>query len=565
MRVAGVTRMYRPAIIPGALLLFVGVCAPATSQSLPKLDVQLQQRAAHPSDRTFVIVRPLNSTVDLFIESLGGTLGRALPIVNGRAAQVPDTALSPLAASLAVERVAWDRPTFGTIDRTAATVGATAVREQFGYDGAGVGVALIDSGIAAHDDLSDSSHGSQRLAAFVDFVNGLTTPYDDFGHGTHVAGIVAGNGYDSSGGRTGIAPAASLIALKVLDASGAGRISDVIAALDYVSSHQARLNIRVVNVSIGAAVTESYTSDLLAQATRRVVEHGVVVVAAAGNLGRSSGGDPRYGGITAPGNAPWVLTVGASSHMGTADRSDDTIASFSSRGPTAIDRLAKPDLVAPGVGTESLSVPNSQLASRFSAFLLDGTVPTAFPPYLSLSGTSMAAPVVTGAVVLMLQANPALSPNAVKAILEFTAEAHPDYDALTQGAGFLNAQGAVSIARFFANPGSRYPADGSWSGHMIWANHLLTGGRVLPAVNAWLMTTGWGSDQAADGQAVVWGDAWSGSSAYDNVVWGSTCGGADCPGGVWYASDGDTIVWGTNDGDTIVWGTNCGGGECESE
>src|SRR5262249_24564706 len=154
-------------------------------------------------------------------------------------------------------------------------------------------------------------------------------------------------------------------------------------------------------------------------------------------------GNSQYGGITAPGNAPWVLTVGASSHMGTVDRSDDTIASFTSRGPTAVDYRAKPDILAPGVGIESLSTPGSMLYSSAAPFLLSGTSSSETMPYLSLSGTSMSAPVVAGTVALMLQANPSLTPNAVKAILQYTAEIYDAYDPLTEGAGFLNAKGAV--------------------------------------------------------------------------------------------------------------------------
>ena len=247
------------------------------------------------------------------------------------------------------------------------------------------------------------------------FVGGSSTPSDQYGHGTHVAGIIAGNGFDSGGARSGIAPASRLVVLKVLDGSGRGRISDVIAALDYVVAHRDELNIRVANLSIATGVYESYNTDPLTLAAKRAVEAGIVVVAAAGNNGRNPQGETHYGGITAPGNAPWVLTVGASSHMGTIDREDDTIAPFSSRGPTAIDRAAKPDLVAPGVGIESLSAPNSTLYNTRSAYLLPGTVPTSYPPYLSLSGTSMSAPVVAGTVALMLQANPSLTPNAVKA------------------------------------------------------------------------------------------------------------------------------------------------------
>jgi serine protease AprX len=579
---------------------------PVRTQSLQKLDSVLQQRAAFPIGYSRVLVQPLNAVVDLLIQQGGGSLGRALPLVNARAANVPDTSLALLAASSAVERVALDRVTFGFMERTAATVGATAVRQQLSYDGHGVGVALIDSGITpSHDDLADPSiPGSQRVVRFVDFVNNQTLPYDDYGHGTHVAGIVAGNGADSSGRRAGIAPAASLVVLKVLDGSGSGRISDVIAALDYVIAKKDLLNIRVVNLSVGTGVYESYTTDYLTLAAKRAVDQGIVVVAAAGNLGRNSQGQTRYGGITAPGNAPWVLTVGASSHMGTSVRDDDTIAAFSSRGPTAVDYAAKPDLVAPGVGIESLTEPSSLLYSRFSNYLLNGTVPKPYFPYLSLTGTSMAAPVVTGTVALMLQANPGLTPNAVKAILQYTAQTYPGYDALTEGAGFLNALGAVELARFFSDPSTLpYPSSAEWNGYILWGNHRISGGRLMPGVTAWALDAAWGSATTSSGEHVAWGTicstsncdvggggvwvpwqtscadsscqsvAWGGGDSA-NVVWGSQCGGSDCSGTTWAANDNDTVVWGSSDfdtvvwgssgDDTVVWGSSCGYGGCDS-
>src|SRR5439155_21612221 len=206
---------------------------------------------------------------------------------------------------------------------------------------------VIDSGVApGEDDLADPSlTGSQRIDGFVDFVGGLAAPYDDYGLGTHVAGIIAGNGFDSSGARSGLAPGSRLVILKALDGTGQGRISNVIAALDYAVAHSSELNIRIINLSVGAGVYESYDADPLTIATKRAVDAGIVVVAAAGNAGRDPQGRTQYGAITAPGNAPWVVTVGASSHMGTTDRADDTMAAFSSRGPTAMDRIAKPDLV----------------------------------------------------------------------------------------------------------------------------------------------------------------------------------------------------------------------------
>ena len=174
------------------------------------------------------------------IERAGGTRGRALPIIDAYVADMPNPALSGLANNPKISHIALDRVVVGTVERTGATIGATSVREEFGYDGSGVGIAVIDSGITPwHDDLTGGG-SLQRVDAFVDFVNGRDTAYDDYGHGTHVAGIIAGNGMDSNGARSGIAPNARLIVLKVLDATGGGRISDVIAALHYVLVNKSR-------------------------------------------------------------------------------------------------------------------------------------------------------------------------------------------------------------------------------------------------------------------------------------------------------------------------------------
>jgi serine protease AprX len=566
-----------------AAVLFTVALGPSASAQLgvlnwlPKLDPLLQRRASLLTGRSRIILRapdavalPLLTPV---VQLAGGTLGRSLPIINGLVADVPNTALPALAGNPLVAHISLDRRIVGAMERTGATVGATRVRQELGYDGAGVGVAIIDSGSGiTHDDLADTASGAPRVVRFVDFVNGRPIPYDDYGHGTHVAGIVAGNGFDSAGARSGIAPSARLIVLKVLDGSGRGRISDVIAALDYVVVEKDALNIRVVNLSVATGVHESYDLDPLTLAAQRAVASGIVVVAAAGNNGRSPRGATRYGGITAPGNAPWVLTVGASSHMGTIERADDTIAAFSSRGPSAIDHAAKPDVVAPGVGIESLSDPTSAFYISKARALLSGTVATSYLPYLSLSGTSMAAPVVSGTVALMLQANPRLTPNAVKAILEYTAQTYAGYDRLTQGAGFVNATGAVELARFLAAPATTaYPSSSGWSAQLIWGHRLLQGGRLTADANAWSTAVTWGATTTSSGAAVAWGSSFR--DTLQNVVWGSSCGGADCyigwtvfGGGdaVVGASGGYTVVWGTGDnGDTVVWGTDCEDPSCE--
>jgi serine protease AprX len=429
-------------------------------------------------------------------------------------------------------------------------------------------VAIIDSGIATwHDDLTSHSstlypYGNQRVSAFVDFVNGQVAPYDDQGHGTHVAGIISGNGYDSNGRQMGVAPAASLVSLKVLDANGQGTVGNIIAALDWVLANHAQYNIRVVNLSVGAIVTESYWTDPLTLAAKRVVDAGVVVVSAAGNRGRNAAGDAQYGAISAPGNAPWVISVGASSTNGNTQREDDSVASFSSRGPTYLDWSAKPDLVAPGHGTISLADPLGSFYTSKAQYLQDGSVATAYKPYLSLSGTSMAAPVVAGTIAQMLQANPSLTPNAVKAILQYTSQTYPNYDALTQGAGFLNAVGAVRLSAFYATAqsGQPVPVQNMWSKHLIWGNHMVSGGLIVPGSNAFEVGTDWGVGVDADG---------------DNIVWGTTCGDTDCDNIVWGTftddnivwgteNEGDNIVWGTEFDDNIVWGTDCGNDDCDN-
>ena len=530
------------------------------------------------------------------VKGYGGKVSRRLGILNALVAQIPNGRLEGLVSDPRVKSVHHDRPAHGFVGRTAVTVGARAVQELMGYDGAGVGVAVVDSGITGwHDDLTVANGQGQRVTHFVDFVNGYTQPYDDWGHGTHVAGIVAGNGFDTNGTRNAIAPGANIIALKALDARGSSTISTIIAAIDYAVANKDALNIRVINLSLGASVTESYHTDPLTLAAKRAVDAGIVVVAAAGNLGKAANGQPQYGAIGSPGNAPWVITVGASSTNGTVRRQDDTIAAFSSRGPTMYDYEAKPDLVAPGYGIISLSDPLSSFYTAKAQFLLQGKVSPGYTPYLALSGTSMATPVVAGTVALMLQANPNLTPNLVKAILQFTSQEYPDYNALTQGTGFLNARGAVQLAEYFRNQikGSTYPSMNGWSKQIFWGNKRIKGGVLTPGGTAWRSDVVWGMkpqgmnivwgenclDSSCDnivwGNNIVWGDSdddnivW-GNEGDDNIVWGNTdddnivWGNGDDDNIVWGNNDADNIVWGNSGDDNIVWGNDCAGENCDN-
>jgi len=586
--------------------------APSSQVRNYKIDGELSRRSSdrnqNNTTRVIVTLTPgakLPAEFKRYIRRVGDN--DKLDLINGQVLDVPNGVLKLMAANPSVFKLQYDRPIKTHNYRTSVTVGARTVQDYLGYTGAGIGIAVIDSGMTSwHDDLTNKTsklfpYGNQRVNKFVDFVNGRTLPYDDNGHGTHVAGIIAGNGYDSYGEKRGIAPDSNIISLKVLDQNGQGTISNIIAALGWVAANAQAYNIRVVNMSVGAAIHESYWTDPLTLAVKKITDKGITVVAAAGNMGKNAQSKLQYGAITAPGNAPWVLTVGASSTNGTLTRYDDTMASFSSSGPTFIDFDSKPDLVAPGTGTISLATPGSTFYASKAQFLLAGKLALGSKPYLTLSGTSMAAPVVSGTVALMLQANPNLTPNLIKAILQYTAQSYPGYNSLRQGAGFLNTLGAVRLAKFYVNPkrGDWMPVQSVWSRQILWGNHRLTGGVISPTANAWASNIVWGTAMTpavsgsgvsgggvkaqnivwgtyADGDNIVWGTAadgdnivwgtyangdnivWGTAADGDNIVWGTDCGGADCDGVVWgVASDGDNIVWGTaSDGDNVVWGTS---------
>ncbi len=562
--------------------------APSRNVRRYKIDDELTRRKrGNPDSRTKVIVT-LVKGAQLPAEFKRFARGdRKLDLINGIELNLPNRVLAQLEARPEIFRVHYDRPINAHNYRTSITIGAMSVRYGLGYTGAGVGIAVIDSGITAwHNDLTKGSsakvypYGNQRVSKFVDFVNNQTLPYDDNGHGSHVAGIIAGNGYDSNGQKAGVAPGAHLVVLKVLDANGGGSISNVIAAMNWIAVNAHTYNIRVVNLSIGARISESYWTDPLTLAAKQLTDQGITVVTAAGNFGKASDGSQQYGSITAPGNAPWVLTVGASSTQGTTTRRDDLLANYSSAGPTKYDYLAKPDLIAPGTGTVSLSVPGSTMYTTKASSLSNGS--HASNVYLSLSGTSMAAPVVAGTVATMLQANPSLTPNMIKAILQYTAQTYNGYKPLQQGAGFLNTLGAVRLSRFYGlnAVGSVMPTQAGWSKSVIWGNRLIKGGYLSPLANAWATDMVWGAAETDTGDNVVWGTlkegsgniVWGtedasgdnivwGTSDDDNVVWGTT----DDDNIVWGTSGDDNVVWGTSgDDDNVVWGTDCGGGDCDN-
>src|SRR5579863_7363674 len=353
---------------------------------------------------------------------------RAIPAVH---MTVPVSMIGHIASNPQVLYVSPDRTTTSSLDITTQTVNANQFWPS-GFDGTGIGVAVIDSGVASKLDLWSADRSHSRVVFSESFAPGLEAS-DDYGHGTHVAGILAANGAASTGPgftRTlkGLAPNANIINLRVLDAQGNGRESEVIAAIDEAIALKQTYNIRVINLSLGHPIFESFSVDPLCQAVEAAWRAGITVVVAAGNLGRDNSlGTLGYATINSPGNDPYVITVGAMNANQTPWRSDDQVASYSSKGPTLVDHVVKPDLVAPGNNVVSLlASPDCTIATQHPDTLIStatyekssGGLST---DYFKLSGTSMATPVVSGAAALMLQEDPTLTPDQIKARMMKTA------------------------------------------------------------------------------------------------------------------------------------------------
>ncbi len=255
------------------------------------------------------------------MQSRGGLLHAKLHMIKGAAFTIPVSALPALEADPEIASVSIDHPMNVADDLTNDAIGAPSVWSA-GYNGAGVTVAVIDSGINDnHPDLQ-GPNGTSRVVYHQDFTgtptsNSSGAQYDLYGHGTHVAGIIAGNGSLSGGNYAGVAPGATLVDLRALDQNGSGTDSTVIAAIQQAIALQSTYNIRIINLSLGRGIGVSYTQDPLCQAVEAAWKSGIVVVVAAGNYGRLSvNGSNGYGTVTAPGNDPFVLTVGATKSNG---------------------------------------------------------------------------------------------------------------------------------------------------------------------------------------------------------------------------------------------------------
>src|SRR6266700_6376447 len=342
------------------VLLVAGLCF--ADGKKPKLSKDLDALKGGHNGATVDVIIQFNQTPTAAhhqkVQSKGGVLKTKLDFIKAAHYSVPVESLDGLADDPDVAYISPDRPVRGALDTTVATVNG-GYAQTLGLNGKGIGVAVIDSGVSDIPDLHNAS-GAYEVVYSQSFVPNDTNTGDPFGHGTHVSGIIASSGASSTGSTyyrhfVGIASGVDLVNLRVLDAKGMSTDSVVIAAILKAIQLQRRYNILVMNLSLGRAVYESASLDPLCQAVESAWKAGITVVVAAGNYGRlNTYGNNGYGTITAPGNDPYVITVGAMNTMGTPSRTDDVITTYSSKGPTSYDNYIKPDIVAPGNRVVSL-------------------------------------------------------------------------------------------------------------------------------------------------------------------------------------------------------------------
>jgi serine protease AprX len=491
------------------------------------------------------------------VEAAGGSVRRPLPLVDGVAATIPVHHLADVAHAIGVRSVTPDGRlslhhavdgydasiTPGSMYLTASEIGARSAWNA-GITGAGVDVALIDSGVAPVAGLDAVGKIMNGPDISFDSQSDQLRYLDAFGHGTHLAGIIAGHdaGVPSSSLATdhddfaGIAPDARIVNVKVADGSGAADVSQVIAAIDWVVEHRFDngLNIRVLNLSFGTDGTQDRRLDPLAFAVEVAWRHGIVVVVAAGNSGSSSNG------LSDPARDPYVIAVGADDPKGTQAVSDDTVAGFSSWG----DAIRNPTLVAPGVSITSLRVRGSAIDTLHP----EGRVNTRL---FRGSGTSQATAVVSGAVALLAQEHPDATPDQLKSILASTAAKLPNGGPReAQGRGLVKVDDAITAlvpatAAQTAEAGTGLGTlEGARGSHHLSQNQVeLSGEHDIFGHDFSSPTWATTSDNGTSWSGGDWnGSTWTGSSWYGSS-WTGTLWGSSWYGSSWYSSSWSGSTW----------------------
>lgn len=434
---------YFQLLIIAALLFSVGAVPAQPSPMAKAQPVLLEMSVYNPGQLVRVVVQKASTGADAEgqVVELGGQVTHDLTIINAFAAEMTADAAIELARSEAVRWVSLDAATesaacnqcIDTKNLASAYVKAIQADKVWNaspyLQGQGIGVAVVDSGVNPNGDLY-TVMGVNRQVADVRFNSDYNqNSSDGYGHGTHVSSIVGGDGSESNGKYIGVAPMVNIINVKVSNDDGSARTSDVVQGLQWVLENKDRYNIRVVNISLNSSVAESYHTNPLDAAVEILWFNKIVVVVSAGNKAN--------GVLYPPANDPFVITVGATDDKGTASITDDSITSFSAYGTTE-DGIKKPEIVAPGKNIVARLVnTNMGLAKDHPANVISGT-------YFKMSGTSVSAPMVSGAVALLLQLEPTLTPDQVKYRLTYTAnKTWSGYNSSKAGAGYLDILAAT--------------------------------------------------------------------------------------------------------------------------
>jgi serine protease AprX len=478
-----------------------------------------------------VIVRGQTGSVDAaerLVLDAGGKVGRRISIIDGFAAEVPIGELTGLEGSPSIVSVTPDATVrlLGNVDgidpnkyqgswlKLARNTKLTEMWQK-GWTGAGIDVALIDSGVAPVPGIDLQVINGPDLS--FDSQASNLTDVDTYGHGTHMAGLIAGRDAAIKPGKededvdhyfVGAAPGARVVSIKVAASDGATDVSQVIAAIDWIVQHRNSdgLNIRVLNLSFGTDGTQDYQLDPLAYAAEVAWHHGIVVVVAAGNSGF---GTPQ---LNNPAYDPYVIAVGGDDTRGTDDPKDDVIPSWQSRG----NALRHPDLVAPGKSIVSLRDPGSFVDEANPGARVGAT------RFIKGSGSSQAAAIVSGAVATILEQHPELTPDQVKALLMQTAVPLPNADPIAQGAGLINL-------------------------HRAREAKIST---IADAVQTWPRSTGLGSLQLARGSVVTEDDG--AILEGEQTIFGDTWDAA-----AWAASSWEGTSWSGGDWTARTWSGDC--------
>lgn len=535
-----------------AAALSWAVAAPAASSPprSPAAVVDPALRAMHGT--VGVIITGARSTEQAVVKA-GGTISRELPIIGGYSAKVPANDITTISRVPGVRVITYDRPTHvqstpgstNNIPSVFKKISGGSKLASAGGNGQGVNVALIDTGVTSLPDIAGAivpitpdiaGLGAQQCLN----LSGDGTCDDLYGHGTFMAGIIAGNGAASGGKYVGMAPQAGIVSIKVASASGASDVSTIIAGLQWVVQNKALYNIRALNLSLGTDSTQSYHVDPFDFAVEQAWQAGIVVNVAASNRG------PGNGTISDPANDPFVITVGAVDDKGTTGLGDDVLPNFSSRGPTASDGLAKPDVVASGAHVVSLAAPGATITTQFPS--------TMAAPYRRGSGTSMATAVVTGTVAQMLSLNPALTPDRVKYMLMSTAHVDASNDPLAVGAGLADGWAAMSAPAGLANVGT---APGLGTGSL--AASRGTVGVVLSDTSSTVLDANAG-DLTSALTTFPEGTSWFGTSWFGTSWFGTSWFGTSWFGTSWFGTSWFGTSWFGQPSSTEDYGTSWFGG-----